>query len=210
MKLRTLAAAGLAVALLHAPARAQESEGSGGSGLPPIPDVPETMTVDDAIAARDRAIGFLVASQNPDGSWGSASNELFAEAGFSVETYYAWKGASHGLAMMALQSAPETPERRAALDKAIDWFLEMRIPQRGSDWDVDYSWTAQYCFVAATRLATDPRFSTGERGGRSRSAARRTGRSSSDSRFRRAAGPTTTTRPSRAARAGRRASARRP
>ncbi|WP_145186834.1 prenyltransferase/squalene oxidase repeat-containing protein [Planctomycetes bacterium Pla163] len=121
------------------------------------------MSMEEAAAARDRAIDWLVRTQREDGGWGSSSIELFAESGFSVETYYAWQGASHGLAIMALQSAPSTPERLAAFERAIDWMCEQRLPQRGSDWDVDYSWSALYCFVAATRIAEDPRLAGTER-----------------------------------------------
>lgn len=124
--------------------------------LPPIPDVPATLSMDAAIAARDRAIDWLVRTQQEDGSWGTGSIELFAEDGFSVETYYAWQVASHGLALMALQSAPRTDERGDCYRAAIDWFCDQRLPRRGSDWDVDYSWSALYGFVAATRLALDP------------------------------------------------------
>jgi len=134
--------------------------------LPAIPDVPKTMSIAEAEAARDRALDYLVRTQREDGGWGSSSLELFSEAGFSVETYYAWQGSSHALAMMALQLVPETPERRAALDRAVEYYLTVRIPQRGSDWDVDYSWTALYAFVAATRLAEDQRFNQGELGER--------------------------------------------
>jgi len=138
-------------------AAAQDEEGEPEvRELPAIPPVPRTLSMEEAEAARDRAIDWLVRTQQEDGSWGTSSIELFAEDGFSVETYYAWQIASHGLALMALQAAPMGDERRACFERAIDWFCGERLPARGSDWDVDYSWSALYGFVAATRLATDP------------------------------------------------------
>lgn len=150
-------------AVESAPVRTVQDDEGGTPELPAIPDVPRTMTMEEAAAARDRAIDWLVSTQHENGGWGTASIELFAEAGFAVETYYAWQGASHGLAIMALQSAPSTPERLAAFERAIDWMCEQRLPQRGSDWDVDYSWSALYCFIAATRIAEDPRLAGTER-----------------------------------------------
>ena len=155
---RTLAAL-LAAAALAAPARAAQEPGA----RPEIDvvkerrPVPAELGVAEARAVADRALGFLVDTQNPDGSWGSGALESTLEMGFSVETYYAWQVASHGLAVLALLECEETPERRAALELALGWLADTRMPARGSDWDVDYTWSALYGFVACVRAAGDPR-----------------------------------------------------
>ena len=125
-------------------------------------EVPETMTADEARVALGRAVGWIVDFQNEDGSFASATIEVGLEAGFAVETYYAWQLASTALAIRALLAVEETPERRAALDKAAAWFLETRLPKRGDHWDVDYVWSQLYATTALVELAEDPRFADAE------------------------------------------------
>ncbi len=120
--------------------------------------VPRTLGPEAALEALDRAYGYLIDAQNPDGSWGGSSLEGVLELGFSVESYYAWQFAAHGLAVLAMADATETPELRESLEDAITWLTTARVPQRGSDWDVDAVWSALYGFAACARLATDERF----------------------------------------------------
>jgi len=115
-----------------------------------------------ARAAADKALAFFVSSQNPDGSWGSTSCETTMERVFAVETHYAWSTAAHGLATMALLRAPETPERRRALDAAVRWLCNCRMTLRGSTWDNDAVWGWLYGAVATTVIAQDQRFQTDE------------------------------------------------
>jgi len=117
---------------------------------------------DDALAGVDRALAWFVATQNPDGSWGSKSCETTMEMTFSIETHYAWSVAAHGLATMSLLRAKETPERRQALDKAVRWLCNSRMTMRGSNWDNDAVWGWLYGTVAMTEVAQDPRYSTDE------------------------------------------------
>ena len=142
------------VALLGA-AQAQDA--------PQEPFEPAPLTVDDARSALDHALAWLVASQREDGAWGSAVCDSFQFGDvFSVETYYAWQVAASGLACLALLTADETPERRAALDRGLAWLCEGRAPKRGSDWDVDYVWSGLYGTVALVEAADDPRFAGDE------------------------------------------------
>lgn len=122
------------------------------------PAVPSELDRDAARRHLEEALAYLLREQRPDGSWGSSALEGQLEMGFSVETYYAWQFASHGLALLALLRLPETPELRRGLDRGIDWLLETRVPARGSNWDIDYSWSALYGFVALVELLADPRF----------------------------------------------------
>ncbi len=120
--------------------------------------VPETMTSEGAKLAIGRAVKFLEEFQNQDGSWASPTIEVGLESGFSVETYYAWQVAAQGLGIQALLVVEETPARRVALDKAVEWFLTTRLPKRGEGWDVDYVWTMLCDLVALVDLQADPRF----------------------------------------------------
>jgi len=115
-----------------------------------------------AQAGVDKALEFFVKTQNPDGSWGSTSCETTMEMVFAIETHYAWSVAAHGLATMTLLQAKETPERRAALDKAVRWLCNSRMTLRGSTWDNDAVWGWLYGTVAMTEIARDARFSTDE------------------------------------------------
>ena len=126
------------------------------------PDVPETMSVDEARDALDRSLDWLVTTQLDDGSWGTSALDGILELGFSIETYYAWQVSSHGLATMALLEADETPERLIALERAVRWLCDTRLPKRGSHWDTDYTWAGLYGLVATSRAAVDPRLSDPE------------------------------------------------
>ena len=84
------------------------------------------------------------------------------ELGFSVETYYDWQLAANDLAVMALSVSPETPARLEALERGVRWLCTTRLPGRGSNWDVDYTWPALYGFVTCVHMADDPRFRAGE------------------------------------------------
>ena len=154
MRRRPLLLAG--AALIALAARAVSADGAQASG-------PAPATVDDARAALDRALAWLVETQRPDGSWGTAVLEGVTELGFSVESFYSWKVAADALACLALLEAPETPARRQALERGLDWLTTTRAVKRGSDWDVDHVWGALYGLVACVRAAGDPRFADGPR-----------------------------------------------
>ena len=119
-------------------------------------------SVEAARAGTDRALAFLVATQNQDGSWGSHSADSQFDAGFATETYYCFQMGAHCLAVLALRRAPETQERRAALDKGVRWLVTTALPMRGSNWDNDAVWAWLYGTVAATELQGDPRFQSDE------------------------------------------------
>ncbi len=119
--------------------------------------VPRSLPREGAIVSANRAIGYLVTEQNPDGSWGDNAPQLFEE-GYALNSFKAWRMASQALACMALRTAEETPKRRKALDAAVDWLVTTPFPARDSDWDIDYVWTALYGTVATIELLEDPRF----------------------------------------------------
>jgi hypothetical protein len=131
-----------------------------------LQSIPASMTFEQAEPALDKALEWLVSGQNEDGSWGTGAMDSTMELGFSVESFYAWQVASHALACMALLECEETPERRAALEKGLDWLVSTRIPKRGNHWDVDFAWSTLYGLVAVTRAAQDSRFGTDDWAGR--------------------------------------------
>lgn len=120
------------------------------------------LDVEAGRAALDQTLDFLVTSQNPDGSWSTFVNSHLSEIGFAWQTYYAWQLGAHGLATLAMRAAPESPPRRAALEKAIDWLCTTRMPERGADWDVDSTWGSLFGFQACVECAADARFQTDE------------------------------------------------
>ncbi len=117
---------------------------------------------DEARTSIKKAGEYLVKEQHPDGSWGSGAADSVQFIGFSPETFYAFKMAANGLGFMALASLEETPERRAKLDRSLEWLLATRVPARGNNWDIDCSWSALWGFNAMVAAAKDPRFGAGQ------------------------------------------------
>ncbi|MFN0008811.1 MAG: prenyltransferase/squalene oxidase repeat-containing protein [Planctomycetota bacterium] len=119
---------------------------------------PVVATGDEARTSISKAVGFLLARQNPDGSWGTSTVESLFEINYSNASFYAWKMAGGALCTMALMAAEETPARRDALERSMNWLVENPIPKRGNDWDIDNTWTSLYGFNAMVMAAKDPRF----------------------------------------------------
>jgi hypothetical protein len=137
----------------------QDPSASPEAGLSAAPvQVSPLASADEARTSISKAVAFLLSKQNPDGSWGTSTVESFFELGYSNASFYAWKMAGGALCTMALMAAEETPKRRDALERALTWLVENPIPRRGSDWDIDNTWTALYGFNAMVMAAKDPRF----------------------------------------------------
>lgn len=148
----------LCAGLIALPALAQEgSPGSKG----PAPQA-DAISADDAKSSINRAVKFLLGTQNADGSWGTSTVESLFEMQYSNASFYAWKMAGGALCCMALMAVDETPERRDALERALRWTIESPLPKRGSDWDIDNTWTGLYAFVMLDQAARDPRFQAHE------------------------------------------------
>jgi hypothetical protein len=156
---RTRRTAAAACALLTAAgAPAQEA-----NPQPPRPaESAPLATVAEARAGLERSLGRLLETQNDDGSWGHPFPDHPGDDGFAWDTYYAWQMAAHGLACLALVEAPATPERSAALVRALEWLAAAPLPVRGSDWDVDSTWASLYGFVACVGAAGDERLGDGD------------------------------------------------
>lgn len=144
---------------------AQDSQGSPQKPereLRPATDVPATMTPEQALASLERSLKFITSTQNPDGSWCGSAPDSVMELGFNPETYYTWQLGAVELTLLSLMQCDETPERRAALERGMEWFCTTRLPARGSDWDVDYMWPSLYGVVTALEALADPRFASPE------------------------------------------------
>ena len=124
--------------------------------------VPEGLGPDEARSSIQLSSRWLVSNQHPDGSWGVGVMDSVQFDNFSVETYYDFQLAANGLAFCALASLEETPERRASLDKSLEWLLSTRLPKRGNNWDVDCTWPAVYGLQAMVVAGRDPRFAKPE------------------------------------------------
>lgn len=124
--------------------------------------VEPTLAAEEALSALDRMLAYLLSVQTADGSFGYPFQDDMFDGGYAWETYYAWQMGAHALACEALARAPETAERRAALERGIAWLCSARLPMRGSDWDVDSTWPALVGFGVLVELARDARFAEGE------------------------------------------------
>lgn len=125
-------------------------------------DAPATMTAEQAQRALDLSLRYLVEDQHDDGTWGLFVPSDLMEPGYAPETYYDWNLSANFLVVLALMECPETPQRRAALERGLRAACAKRLPIRGDDWDNDAMWTALYAVVTLSRAAGDARFAGGE------------------------------------------------
>lgn len=130
------------------------------AAVPAPDDVPQDVPVgaDEARTSLNRALQWIVGHQNPDGSWGTDTVESLYEMNYSPASFAAWKLAGGAISTLALLGAEETPERRVALDRAVEFVLKSERPRRGNHWDVDNNWAALYVTVLLEKLARDPRY----------------------------------------------------
>ena len=131
---------------------AQKPEGVSASGAAPTP----AAFVLEARTARQRALHFLLGTQNPDGSWGSARNATYNDLWSNPETHEAWTVATTGLVVMALLGEDESA--RPVLERAIPRLVRGSALKRCSDWDMDDFWGYAYGLQALARVLADPRF----------------------------------------------------
>jgi hypothetical protein len=107
-------------------------------------------------AAEAKALAFLLATQNPDGSFGSARNASFNDLWTNPETHKAWTVGTTGLACMALLGAGN--EAEPALRRSVDALIAKSDLKRVSEWDMDDVWGYIYGLQALSRVMVDPRF----------------------------------------------------
>lgn len=119
-----------------------------------------TATQAQARAGLDRVLAYLLGVQRENGAWGYGVTQGLLDSGYAVTSWYDWQVGAHSLALVALMESPDTPQRRAALERGFDWLLESSPPARGNDWDNDAVWAGVYTTVACVRAADEPRLAS--------------------------------------------------
>ncbi len=109
---------------------------------------------EDIQTAIDRGVAFLLEVQNPNGSWGSAHSKPVTVLMPIPGGYWAMNTGATSLAIMALcETAPDTPEVTAALQRGQAWMFEMLPKMRRDDIATIYSiWAHAYSIQALLRL----------------------------------------------------------
>jgi len=104
-----------------------------------------------------RGVDFLRQAQQEDGSWGGWNNPApWDEFWSNPYTHKSWIMATTGLVSMALLEEPASAEGDAALRRGVTYILEVEIPKRPSDWDVDNTWGLIYGLQALSEVLARP------------------------------------------------------
>jgi hypothetical protein len=147
-----------ALLLLGSLAQGQDSLAEARKQLTSAPISGQTFSAQSAREARDLGLEWILENQRENGSWAWDAMDSLQETFFNVETFYAWKLASHAIVCMALLKVETSPRVSAALERGLTYLVETRDPKRGNTWDIDYTWGALYAYVACTEAAADGRF----------------------------------------------------
>ncbi len=104
--------------------------------------MPAAPTIERALRVARQA---LLAEQNEAGTWGGYRSPLPGQEFWSnIHTHEAWTVATTGLAVMALIESPGSASVDAAVTRGVTALVEMPLPKRPSDWDVDNTWGLIY------------------------------------------------------------------
>jgi len=122
-------------------------------------------------AAIERGLAFLLASQERDGTWGSARNGTFTDLWSNPETHRSWAIGTTGLCCMALVEQGSSEAVRAALNRGIDALIAGVVLKRPNEWDLDNVWGYLYGLQALARTLADARFADDPRRAAMRGAA---------------------------------------
>lgn len=120
--------------------------------MPAVEPAPTTEEIDAAIT---RGVDFLLADQNPDGSWGSATQTKDLNIYAPVPgAHDAFRSATTSLCICALIEANDPrPEAAAALARGEAWLLEFLPRVRRATGDALYNvWAHGYSIQALVRM----------------------------------------------------------
>ena len=127
----------------------------------PVKDLPPA-TPESIATSITRGVDFLIADQNKNGSWGSATRtkdiNIYAPL---PGAHHAYRAGASGLALSGLlDAADKRPEATATIGKATAWAVENLPKLRRADQTTTYNiWGHAYGLRALTRLhqrETDP------------------------------------------------------
>ncbi len=119
--------------------------------LPPLPTLSEA----DVRASLQRGIEFLLADQNPNGSWGSATRTKGLNIYAPVPgAHHAFRAATTALCISALiEVAGDDPDATESIDRAEAWLLEHLKDLRRATGDALYNvWGHGYSIQALVRM----------------------------------------------------------
>ena len=114
-------------------------------------------------AALERGIAFLLASQERDGTWGSARNGTYTDLWTNPETHRSWAIGTTGLCCMALCAEGSSAAASAALSRGIDALIAGVSLKRPNEWDLDNVGGYLYGVQALARCLADARFAADPR-----------------------------------------------
>jgi hypothetical protein len=124
------------------------------SSPPQLPQL-ETLSEADVRASLQRGIEFLLADQNPNGSWGSATRTKGLNIYAPVPgAHHAFRAATTSLCISALiEVAGDDPAARESIGRAESWLLEHLKDLRRATGDALYNvWGHAYSIQALVRM----------------------------------------------------------
>jgi len=131
-------------------------------------------TSEQAREAISRGVAFLLADQNPDGSWGGPRNAVWTFTGSvwsNPETHRSWKVATTGLCCLALLEAGDGEPALSTANRGIDYLLDHAAVRRPSEWDTMNNWAYIYGVQALAAAYAHPRYPASPRRERCRQVA---------------------------------------
>lgn len=126
-----------------------------GDPLPPKVEAVDPPSQEELRAAVDRGVAFLVADQNADGSWGSATDTKDLNIYAPIPgAHHAFRTATTALCVSALIDVKaDTPEAKEALAKGEAWLIDQLSRLRRATPDAIYNvWGHAYSIQALVRM----------------------------------------------------------
>lgn len=127
---------------------------------------PDEATPEEVQAALQRGVGFLLAAQNPDGSWGGSWDSIFTWSGgmwSNPESHRSWRVATTGLCCLALLEVADAEDTHAAVDRGVAYLVANALVKRPSEWDTMNSWAHIYGLQALAVAGADARYAESPR-----------------------------------------------